>query len=1134
MNGAAAAFTSTNNPADAQEVSFSVSVPLVSGANQIAVVATDNTGKSAADTRNVYLDSQNPAVTWSPADGTTYPTPQNITISGTATDNIGISSITVNGAVVYTNAGTPQTSVNFSRTLTFSGGTHQLTVVVKDLGNLTTTETRTITVNAPKSLTSVTTSPNPSVSGQSVTLTATVSPDGTSAGTPSGSVGFQVDGASVGTGFLNGGTASLTLSNMAVGTRAISATYNGSFIYLGSTGTASHTVDKIATATSLSSSLNPSTFGQNVTFTAQVAAVAPGTGTPSGSVQFRRNGLDEGAPVSLFSGSASKVFSGLAAGSATIEAVYLGSASFQTSTASMTQTVNQAVPSLTWSTPAQITYGTPLGATQLNASASVAGTFSYDPAAGTVLNAGTHTLRVTFTPTSQNYESRTTTVSLSVARAKPVVSTTGGTFTYDGTPRASTGSASVPGTFSYAYTPGGANPPVNAAASPYQVVATFTPDDAVNYDQATATSSITITKASPTVTWADAADIVYGTTLGTAQLNATAPVPGSFVYTPAAGTVLNAGASQSLNVSFTPDDATNYNGAAASVRITVLKAPATLTLSGLGHTYDGSAKAAGAATDPAGLSGVSLTYDGSPTAPTAAGTYTVVASLTHANYQSADATGTLTIAKAPATVSLAGLSQVYDGTARVVAATTTPGGLSVDVTYDGAANPPANAGSYAVSAVVNDQNYAGSVTDTLVVRKAPATLTLTGLSHTYDGNGKGAGATTDPAGLSGVSLTYDGSPSEPVSAGSYAVRASLAHVNYEAAEATGTLTIAKATASLSLGALAQVYNGSPRVVTATTTPGGLSGVAVTYDGQPSAPVNAGSYAISATLDDPNYDAPAATGTLVVAKAPATLTIGSLSHTYDGTAKSAVVTTNPSGLGVVSVTYDGGSTPPAGAGSYAVAAVLDHANYAAPAASAVLAIAKGGQSITFDPLANRLFGDPAFTVSAVASSGLPVSFTASGGCSASGATITLTAAGACTVTAAQAGDGNYLPAASISRVFSVFHSWSHVRQPINVDGSSIFKLGSTVPVKFGLAGGSAGITDLIAKIFVAKVSAGVIGSEVEAVATNNADGGNTFRYDPSADQYIFNLGTKGLSQGTWQLRVDLGDGATHTVLLSLKK
>jgi hypothetical protein len=117
-----------------------------------------------------------------------------------------------------------------------------------------------------------------------------------------------------------------------------------------------------------------------------------------------------------------------------------------------------------------------------------------------------------------------------------------------------------------------------------------------------------------------------------------------------------------------------------------------------------------------------------------------------------------------------------------------------------------------------------------------------------------------------------------------------------------------------------------------------------------------------------------------------------------------------------------------------------------------------------------------------------------------------------------------------------YSWTGVLQPINTDGSSIFKLGSTVPVKFMLTGASAGITDLVAKLYVAKISNNIAGSEAEAASSNPASTGNTFRYDATTGEYIYNLGTKGTSwtAGTYQLRIDLGDGdTTRTVNISLK-
>jgi hypothetical protein len=157
------------------------------------------------------------------------------------------------------------------------------------------------------------------------------------------------------------------------------------------------------------------------------------------------------------------------------------------------------VPVLTWANPADIVYGTSLSTNQLNATASTQGTYAYDPAAGTVLNAGSNqTLRVSFTPT-----------------------------------------------------------------------------DTATYTNASSTVQLNVLKAVPQITWAAPAPITVGTPLSTNQLNATASAPGSFVYTPAAGTVLAAGTGQKLGAVFTPTDSANFGVATASVMIDVLpSAPA--------------------------------------------------------------------------------------------------------------------------------------------------------------------------------------------------------------------------------------------------------------------------------------------------------------------------------------------------------------------------------------------------------------------------------------------------------------------------------------------------------------------------------------------------------------------------------
>jgi hypothetical protein len=234
---------------------------------------------------------------------------------------------------------------------------------------------------------------------------------------------------------------------------------------------------------------------------------------------------------------------------------------------------------------------------------------------------------------------------------------------------------------------------------------------------------------------------------------------------------------------------------------------AAVNLGSLAQTYDGTPKAATATTTPAGLS-VSFTYNGSATPPTAAGTYSVVATVNDPNYQGI-ASGTLQIAKATAPIALGSLSATYDGTPKAATATTTPANLNVTFAYGAGASStqPTNAGSYAVTATINDPNYQGTATDTLVVAQATATITLGNLSATYDGTPKSATATTSPAGLS-VSLTYN--PNPPTNVGSYDVEAAITDPNYTGT-ASGTLVISSASGTQSYSDWATAHNvtGAP-------------------------------------------------------------------------------------------------------------------------------------------------------------------------------------------------------------------------------------------------------------------------------------------------------------------------------------
>jgi hypothetical protein len=229
---------------------------------------------------------------------------------------------------------------------------------------------------------------------------------------------------------------------------------------------------------------------------------------PNPAFNVTYSGFVNGDTASVLGGSltfSAQASVGSDVGSYGVTASGLTASDYAIAYAGGTLSVSPADQTITWANPAEITYGTPLGAAQLNATVAgvgpaPAGTLTYSPATGTILHAGA-----------------------------------GQTLT------------------------------VTAAATQ-------------DYNQATATVTINVLKATPSVSWATPADITAGTALGGAQLDAMASVPGTFAYSPAAGAVLPAGPGDALSVSFTPADTTDYTAATGSSSINVLTAPQVATI----------------------------------------------------------------------------------------------------------------------------------------------------------------------------------------------------------------------------------------------------------------------------------------------------------------------------------------------------------------------------------------------------------------------------------------------------------------------------------------------------------------------------------------------------------------------------
>ena len=240
-----------------------------------------------------------------------------------------------------------------------------------------------------------------------------------------------------------------------------------------------------------------------------------------------------------------------------------------------------------------------------------------------------------------------------------------------------------------------------------------------------------------------------------------------------------------------------------------LPAPAnqTITFATLvAKTYGAAAFTLGATAS----SGLSVTYASANTAVATVsgntvtivgvGTTTITASQAgNADYSAATAaTQTLTVNKAAAAVSLGNLAATYDSTPKAASVATTPSGLTTNVTYDGSATAPTNAGSYAVVGTIANANYQGTASGTLVIAKANQTITFGALAGKTNGDAPFTLGATASSGLpvsyassNTAVATVSGSTVTIVGAGTTTITASQAgNTNYSAATAaTQTLTL---------------------------------------------------------------------------------------------------------------------------------------------------------------------------------------------------------------------------------------------------------------------------------------------------------------------------------------------------------
>ncbi len=321
---------------------------------QITYVGSTN-GQSVVLTE---LDQSTTTVTPSPASPVFG---ESVALTATVTGPTG-STTTPTGSVEFFNG---TTSLGAAIQLTNGSATMDVTSLPVAANSITaqysgdsnfapsTSAVQTVTVGQAMSSTTIVPSTTTPVFGEAVTVSATVQAVSPGAGTPSGTVEFFNGSTTLGTETLSSGTASVTTSTLSLGANSITVQYSGDTNFMGQTSPATTlTVSQASTLTSLTSSPSSPVFGQAVTLTASVVAVSPGTGTPTGTVEFMIGSTPLGT-ATLSAGVGSITTSSLPVGSDTISMVYSGDTDFNANNSTGMVMIGQAATStsLTVSNP---------------------------------------------------------------------------------------------------------------------------------------------------------------------------------------------------------------------------------------------------------------------------------------------------------------------------------------------------------------------------------------------------------------------------------------------------------------------------------------------------------------------------------------------------------------------------------------------------------------------------------------------------------------------------------------------------------------------------------------------------------------------------------------------------------------
>lgn len=793
-------FTATPSSASATQLVVAVPSNVATSSGPISVAVGAKSGQSSS---SFTIDATPPVTTASPLGGT-QTGPINVTLTANEPATIYY---TTNGTdPTYPVSGQTQT---YSATIPISTTTTVLKYFARDsYGNKEAIQNQVYFYGTPTTLALAV--DNAAITyGQAITATATVSP-----GAATGTVTFFVDSVQYGLPVaVSAGPANMVISGLAVtgSPHTIQALYGGDATYAGSGNTTTVTVAKAA-----------STVAVNVgSYTYNASPQGPSSATITGS---------SGAVTWSYAGVSGTTYGPSAtlptnAGSYTATATVAADANYNSASSSATAfTIAMANQTITVTSAAQASAA--YNSTFTVAATAPGGTVTYSsgsPAVCTNVGA-TFTMVASAGACIVNYDQAGNTN----YNAAPQVTSSNTT--------ATKGNQTI--TFA-------ALPTKNTVDAPFSLTATASSGLAVSYTSSNTSvatvsgSTVTIVAAGTTnITASQAGDanwnaatpvtqsqlITTGQTITvTTPAPATAPFNGSFTVAATSNsglTVAYSSGSPSICVNsgatFTmmsgtgtcivqydqAGDATYLAAPQVTSSVTATKvsqgavtvttpASASYGQTGLVATATGGSGTGALAYDAGSSTACSVNATtGALTITSGTGTCAITATRqgdSNYNASAASAAGSVTISKATATVALSGLTKTYNGSAQAAAATTTPAALTVNITYDGSATVPVNAGTYAVVATISDTNYQGSASGSLVIAKANANVAISNLTQTADGTPKGVTITTTPASLA-VSVTYNGLAAIPSTTGTYNVAAAITDPNYQGS-ATATLNV---------------------------------------------------------------------------------------------------------------------------------------------------------------------------------------------------------------------------------------------------------------------------------------------------------------------------------------------------------